>query len=59
MPDTKPLCVQRAEEMKDTYPCYLPAVPFFDVCLNEGQPVKRRDCDECFRAHPWMKDYIE
>ena len=46
------------ERMRDK-PCYRPAVPFYDFCLNCGvAQVKRLDCDKCVREKK-LKDYIE
>jgi len=33
------------------YPCYTPAMPFYDFCLNADQPVKRYDCGLCMERH--------
>jgi len=48
---------QWKEEMEDK-PCYRPALPFYDVCLNRNQPVKRFDCDKCAEEHG-LVDFIE
>lgn len=46
-----------AEKMKDK-PCYEPAIPFYDFCLNMDRPIKRYNCDECI-AQKGLKDFIE
>ena len=47
------------DEMRDK-PCWLPAPPFWDICRNaDSQTVKHMDCDQCFKEHPNLKDYIE
>ncbi len=48
---------QWLEEMKDK-PCYRPAPPFYDICLNAGHPVKGLDCDKCVEEHK-LVDCIE
>ena len=46
------------DKMKDK-PCYRPAVPFYDVCLNNSVAgIKRLDCEKCI-AERGLKDYIE
>ncbi len=46
------------EREMEGMPCYRPAPPFFDYCLNMGQSVKRYDCDRCSDKHK-LRDYIE
>lgn len=46
------------EEMKSC-PCYRPAVPFYDVCLNSFAPnIKKLDCEICVARHE-LVDCIE
>ena len=48
---------QWLEQMK-AYPCFKPAVPFYDFCLNMDTPVKRYDCDKCVEVNK-LCDCIE
>jgi len=50
-------CDEWEEEMKDM-PCYVPAVPMFDFCMNMDLEVKRYDCDKCVVEHG-LRDCIE
>lgn len=39
------------DKMQD-WPCYKPAIPFYDYCLNvDAVLIKHLDCEKCFEVN--------